>query len=147
MNHSGSWPGYNTFIERHTDNDKTFILLSNMERGSLPYIAIRRILYHLQNNQPQPAIKLSADSLKQYKGKYTLAPDFVLTIWVENEKLLAQATGQTSFILTPEKTDWFIIPELVPKYSSSEMIQAWSDRWYCTKTGRKFREKNRINQR
>lgn len=115
MNHSGSWPGYNTFIERHTDNDKTFILLSNMERGSLPYIAIRRILYHLQNNQPQPAIKLSADSLKQYKGKYTLAPDFVLTIWVENEKLLAQATGQTSFILTPEKTDWFIIPEVSAK--------------------------------
>ena len=65
-----------------------------MERGSLPYIAIRRILYHLQNNQPQPAIKLSADSLKQYKGKYTLAPDFVLTIWVENENYWLRQQGK-----------------------------------------------------
>jgi CubicO group peptidase (beta-lactamase class C family) len=28
VNHSGGWPGYKTFIERHIDNDKTIIVLS-----------------------------------------------------------------------------------------------------------------------
>ena len=44
----------------------------------------------------QPAIAFQCGFPKQYKGNHTLAPDFVLTIWVENENYRAQATRQTS---------------------------------------------------
>ena len=34
-NHSGSWPGYINFIERHTENDKTIILLQNNDNKNI----------------------------------------------------------------------------------------------------------------
>ena len=51
--HGGSWPGYKTFIDRHTTHDKTVIILQNHGDVSSPYAAIRAILY----NQPLPLPK------------------------------------------------------------------------------------------
>lgn len=109
MNHSGGWPGYRTFIERHTDHDKTFIILTNMEKGNIPVTAVRSILYNLKTTAPAGNNRLSTDSLKQYTGRYQLAPEFIITVWVENEQLMGQATGQQAFVLSPDKTDWFRI--------------------------------------
>lgn len=109
MNHSGGWPGYRTFIERHVDHNRCFIILSNMEKGEMPNIAIRNILFDLKP-KPGNTFKISADSLKQYEGKYAITPEFVIKVWLEKETLNAQATGQSSFELVPEKPDWFTIP-------------------------------------
>lgn len=50
VNHSGSWPGYASFIDRHITNDKTIILLTNRTyfrpRSVNPIVAIRSILYN-----------------------------------------------------------------------------------------------------
>ena len=43
-NHSGGWPGYVTFIERHMDNDKTIIVLQNNDNGLSFLTNLRRIL-------------------------------------------------------------------------------------------------------
>lgn len=43
--HSGGWPGYNTYIERDIDNDKTIIILQNHYNVSTPADEIRSILY------------------------------------------------------------------------------------------------------
>jgi CubicO group peptidase (beta-lactamase class C family) len=48
VRHSGGWPGYKSDIERHTDNDKTIIVLQNHYDGAEPTKSIRSILY----NQP-----------------------------------------------------------------------------------------------
>ncbi|RZM25511.1 MAG: class A beta-lactamase-related serine hydrolase [Pedobacter sp.] len=48
LRHSGGWPGYKSDIERHTDHDKTIIVLQNHYDAAEPTKAIRSILY----NQP-----------------------------------------------------------------------------------------------
>ncbi|WP_336516554.1 serine hydrolase domain-containing protein [Pollutibacter soli] len=46
-NHSGSWPGYVNFIERHVRNDKTIVILQNHVNPSMPILEpIRSILYN-----------------------------------------------------------------------------------------------------
>lgn len=52
IRHSGGWPGYKSDIERHTDNDKTIIVLQNHYDTAEPTKAIRNILYN------QPVISL-----------------------------------------------------------------------------------------
>lgn len=42
-------------------------------------------------------IKLPAEILRKYIGKYQLKPDFILTITAEGNRLFAQATGQQKF--------------------------------------------------
>ncbi|MDQ1096219.1 CubicO group peptidase (beta-lactamase class C family) [Chryseobacterium sp. SORGH_AS909] len=46
--HSGGWPGYSTFIERHLDNDKTIIILQNTSDTKINSALqlIRMILYN-----------------------------------------------------------------------------------------------------
>jgi CubicO group peptidase (beta-lactamase class C family) len=44
-NHSGSWPGYTTFIDRQITNDKTIIILQNHVNVMVPIKPIRSILY------------------------------------------------------------------------------------------------------
>jgi CubicO group peptidase (beta-lactamase class C family) len=108
LSHTGGWPGYNTLIERHTDNDVTIIILRNHERQASFLQKAKAIIYEIKDEEviAQP---VSADSLKQYTGEYELAPEFTITITVEQEKIFAQATGQEKFELYKEKTDWFFL--------------------------------------
>jgi len=46
VSHSGGWPGYVTYIERHLKTDKTIIILqNNFNNFSLPIKTIRKLLY------------------------------------------------------------------------------------------------------
>lgn len=49
------------------------------------------------------------DVLKSYAGEYQIAPNFILTITVENGKLMTQATGQPKVEVTPEAKDVFVL--------------------------------------
>jgi len=54
-------------------------------------------------------IDLSTDVLETYTGVYSLAPNFNLTVTVEDGKLMLQATGQAKFQVFPEsKTKFFL---------------------------------------
>ncbi len=46
--HSGGWPGYSTYIERHLDNDKTIIILQNRSEAKINSFLqkVRAILYN-----------------------------------------------------------------------------------------------------
>lgn len=46
--HSGGWPGYSTYIERHLDNDKTIIILQNHSEAKINSFLqkVRTILYN-----------------------------------------------------------------------------------------------------
>lgn len=45
--------------------------------------------------------------LKQYEGKYQLAPNFVITITTKDKQIFAQATGQPQFEIYPESENKF----------------------------------------
>lgn len=52
-------------------------------------------------------IKLSATQLDEYSGLYRLMPNFELKVFVENNALMAQATGQGAFVLEASTKDRF----------------------------------------
>lgn len=55
------------------------------------------------------AVKLDPKVYDAYVGQYELAPNFVLTVTKEGDKLVSQATGQPKFELQPEsEIDFFI---------------------------------------
>jgi Domain of unknown function (DUF3471) len=55
------------------------------------------------------AIRLDSAILKQYVGDYQLAPNFVITITLENGSLISRATGQGKAELFPEKDNLFFL--------------------------------------
>lgn len=101
--HSGGWAGYTTYIERHTDNNKVFIILQNMSTYTtqIPVKNCRKILY----NEPIEIIKYidktySVAELRPFIGVYKNAEiGMDITTTVSNGVLTAQATGQSSFPL------------------------------------------------
>lgn len=54
-------------------------------------------------------IKLDMKILETYVGTYELAPSFMLNIFVEDDKIFGQATGQGKFELIPYKKTKFLV--------------------------------------
>jgi uncharacterized protein YneR len=76
--------------------------------------AINALLNGKDYTIPRPRVVLKVDSaiMKQYAGKYELAPGFILTIAFENGKLTGQATGQGKLELYAEKENVFYPKEV-----------------------------------
>lgn len=106
--HTGGWPGYNTLIEKHLDHRKTIIILSNHDRFNIDLDELRNILYGVKTIAKQE-IKLDESLLKQYTGKYELTPEFFISIFLENSRIYAQASGQSRAEIFPEKEDLFFL--------------------------------------
>jgi CubicO group peptidase (beta-lactamase class C family)/uncharacterized protein YneR len=66
-----------------------------------------------KTDQPLPElsreISLPAELLQTYVGKYELMPGFILTITLEDGKLMTQATGQDKFEVFAESEDNFFL--------------------------------------
>ena len=101
VNHSGGWPGYKTFIERHIDNDKTIIVLQNHESVSTTklFAYLRSIIY----NKPLPVkkerteIKLSNEQLQKFVGVFEIQESMEVTVSLKSNQLFVQLTGQNAF--------------------------------------------------
>jgi CubicO group peptidase (beta-lactamase class C family) len=108
LNHSGGWPGYRTFIEKHPATGTLIIVLTNYEKESMPMAKISRILYNIPEEK-KTAVTLDEKVLQEYAGEYLLAPDFSITISVANGHIYAQATGQSRLEIFAEKEDLFFL--------------------------------------
>ena len=108
--HSGGWPGYATFIERHIDNDKTIIALFNSDLSRRPAMnSIRRILYGLPLVEKHKAITLTEAQLTPYVGKYELAPGYIMEMTYAEGMLYTQLPGQQKFEIFPETETTFFL--------------------------------------
>jgi hypothetical protein len=69
------------------------------------------ILYEKAYEIPEVKVemKLPAATLKEYIGVYQLAPTFEIKVFMEGEKLMAQATNQNPFQLFAERKDFFFL--------------------------------------
>ena len=52
---------------------------------------------------------LPVEKLKEYEGKFQIAPNFILTVFVEGDKLYTQATGQPKFEIYCSDIDKFYL--------------------------------------
>lgn len=111
VSHSGGWPGYVSYVERNTTNDKTIIMLQNHDNVSIPSKSIRALLYN--KPIPKPTVRkettLTQDQLMQLVGIYELEKDFEMKISIEKDQLFAQLTGQNSFPIFPENELFFFL--------------------------------------
>lgn len=82
VKHSGRWGGYLNYFERDIDNDKTIIILQNVETDQtiIPIKRIRAILY-------DEIAKVSIEKLKQYAGNYKTSSGKIKTIYLNNNTL------------------------------------------------------------
>jgi CubicO group peptidase (beta-lactamase class C family) len=107
--HSGGWPGYYTYIERETDNDKTIIVLQNNDtEAPVPANTLRRLLYGLPIVTKRQEVTLTEDIMKAYIGEYELAPGYAMQITYDNG-LKTQLPGQQKFDLFPESETKFFL--------------------------------------
>lgn len=112
--HSGGWPGYLTYIERHITNDKTIIILQNHDNVSIPAVSIKNILY----NKPLPVqkirkeITISAEQLQKFVGTYEVEKNLEIKVALDKDQLSAQLTGQKAYPIFAESEMLFFLNEV-----------------------------------
>lgn len=113
FSHGGGIPGFSTFIARYPEDRVTVIVLSNLE--SAPSGAIARDLAAIVFDQPyeipreRPVANVDPSVYDAYVGEYQLAPNFILTITRDGNRLLTQATGQPQVEIFPESETRFFL--------------------------------------
>lgn len=104
--HNGGTGGYQSFMGFDPQAKLAVVVLSNASTG----MGIDDIGRHLLDRElplsspPQPHTEVPADpkTFDAFAGRYQLAPNFVITVSRDGDKLYAQATGQARFQIFPE---------------------------------------------
>ena len=111
--HGGGIFGFVSDLIRFPDDDLVIILLSNKPSGGLTGFTnnLAAVVFNRPFDWPtdRKEIFVSEEILQQYAGDYQLAPDFIVTITLENGKLKARATGQPQFQLFAERENYFFL--------------------------------------
>ena len=116
VQHTGGWPGYMTFIERHIQNDKTIIVLLNYtnEDTYIPVADLRRMLYNIE---PIKFIELKNEEKEKFAGEYKNSKGKIVKLICENgtlyrttddgEKFELKAISSTKFQMMKYSPDIF----------------------------------------
>jgi CubicO group peptidase (beta-lactamase class C family) len=113
LSHGGGIHGFNSNMVMIPADDVCIVLLNNAPNPALQPIteSILAILYNKPYELPKARVEtfIDAKQLAQYVGEYELAPSFILTIFVKDGQLFAQATDQQPAQIYPEKEDVFFV--------------------------------------
>lgn len=115
ISHGGGINGFSTFIARFPDEKVTVVVLRNADYGSpnpgQMSSDLAAIVFGEKYVIPAPIIEVKVDPkiYDAYVGRYELAPNFILTISKEDDRLMAQATGQPPFELFPSSETKFFL--------------------------------------
>jgi CubicO group peptidase (beta-lactamase class C family) len=111
--HNGSIFGFNSSFYRIEDDDVCIVMVNNTGNPKLREIAgsIMNILYNKSYTLPAGKKEIAVDTavLQKYTGLYEVAPQFQITVTVEEGKLMAQATNQPKFELFAQKENYFFL--------------------------------------
>lgn len=111
--HDGGIEGFNTSLAYYPDDKLVVAVLGNLNSGAPGEIANK--LAAVVHGEPvvlpteRKEITVSSRVLAQYAGTYELAPNFSLTMTVEGDHLMTQATGQPKFELYAESDTRFFL--------------------------------------
>jgi CubicO group peptidase (beta-lactamase class C family) len=117
ISHGGGIDGFNTTLVRFVNDDVFIVALSNRTPAALGPMAERLAAlsfgekYELPNDAAPAAarkeIKVDPKIFDTYVGDYQLAPNFIMTVTKEGDKLMVQATGQGKSEIFPESETKF----------------------------------------
>ncbi|HWZ34893.1 MAG TPA: serine hydrolase, partial [Mucilaginibacter sp.] len=97
--HAGSDVGFLTKYYGSMDGGNGVVVMVNSDNGGIINEIINSVanVYQfkgLNRSSVKETVSVPEDLLRQYTGKYQLAPNFVLTISCEGSRIYGQATGQ-----------------------------------------------------
>lgn len=143
VSHSGGWPGYKTFIDRHITNDKTIIILQNHENVALPVKSIRAILYNKPLPKPivRKEIPLSIEQLAPLVGIYEVEKGFEIKITLEKDQLFVQLTGQNAIPIFAESELSFFLKVVEAQLQFEKNEKAEITKVYLLQNGNKIEAK------
>jgi CubicO group peptidase (beta-lactamase class C family) len=111
ISHGGGINGFSTRILRVPERKLVVVALSNLENSQVGKLADDLLQLALGKDvempKAAPEVKVAAETLKQYVGEYVLAPTFILTVTLEGETLITQATGQGKIAIYPKDETTF----------------------------------------
>jgi CubicO group peptidase (beta-lactamase class C family) len=109
--HGGGIFGFSSYIARYPSDHVTVIVLSNVEGAPSGEIAnsLAAIAFGAPYEVPaeRKEIPVAVKTLEKYVGKYQLTPQIVLSVTLENGKLLAQVSTQPKLELFAESETVF----------------------------------------
>jgi CubicO group peptidase (beta-lactamase class C family) len=109
--HSGGIHGFSSFIMRFPEDEIVTIVLDNASGSSSGIIArqLANIALGKAFTVPEVRKEVKVDKaiLETYVGEYQLAPGFSITIRLDGNQLMAQATGQSEFPIFAESEKMF----------------------------------------
>jgi len=109
--HGGGIFGFSSYIARYPSDHVTVIVLSNLEGAPSGEIAnsLAAIAFGAPYEVPaeRKEIPVAVKTLEKYVGKYQLTPQIVLSVTLENGKLLAQVSTQPKLELFAESETVF----------------------------------------
>ncbi len=110
--HNGGTGGYRTWIGFDPKSRTGVVVLSNTSTNAgaddIGQHLLDPAVPLLQPAKERHEVKVDAAVLEKYTGRYQLAPNFILTITRDGDRLYAQATGQPRFeILAEGARDFF----------------------------------------
>jgi D-alanyl-D-alanine carboxypeptidase len=113
---SGRDPGYVARIAAFLDDDVAVIVLSNAEVGADDPIAkgLEAIAFGGNPAPPVPraTIRVAAESLKQYEGRYEVSPSLVMDVKVMGDHLFLRGSGGDYLPLDATAPDTFFYKQL-----------------------------------
>lgn len=118
FSHGGANEGFqNNFVAYEKNGEGAAVMTNSDNGGQLADEVLRSIAaeYHWPDWHPvvRTAIKVDEKTLAAYVGTYALAPNFDIVVTLENDQLMAQATGQPKFPIYAETESKFF-PLVVP---------------------------------
>ena len=108
ISHTGGWAGYRTIITNYPDEQLSIIILSNAAdfdpTGYAQKVAdlLLKGKFRITNKTPEnlsklPNVQVDSSLLKKYAGSYQLGPGWIVTLTLENGRLMTQANGEDKF--------------------------------------------------
>ena len=111
--HSGGIQGFNAWLGYDTQRKTSVAVLANLNGGAASKLGSQLMTLAqggtitLASERSETAI--AADDMAELEGTYALAPTFKITVFVEDGKLMTQATGQGAFELFREEGDKYFL--------------------------------------
>jgi hypothetical protein len=116
FSHGGGNEGFACLLVGYTETGQGAAIMTNSDSGGALISEIMFAIAHeygWQDYAPKERsqIKVEPAILRGYVGNYQLAPRFFLTVTMEGDQLVTQATGQPKVPVFPESTRDFFVKE------------------------------------
>ena len=113
--HGGGIEGFNAMLMHDPDRDITVAVLANLNGGQAGDLGAKLMTLarggEVTLQSEREAAQNDPAVLADYEGTYALSPSFKIRVFIEGDKLMTQATGQSAFQLFAQEgeEDFFFL--------------------------------------